>query len=132
VAAAAIADSSNMAVPVFVAPEITRTRPARFLKLKRDHSKFKRPLIATLDQFRKRGHRWPKSVMGPACVSHGLMHRSKLHPYSITSSARVSSVGGTMIPSAFAVFKLITSSNLVGCSTGRSAAFAPLRILSTK
>ena len=34
-------------------------------------------------------------------------------------------------PSAFAVFRLITSSNFVGCSTGRSAGFAPLRILST-
>src|SRR5712664_1655673 len=52
--------------------------------------------------------------------------------YSITSSARVSSVGGTMMPSAFAVFKLITSSYLVGCSTGRSAGFAPLKILLTK
>ena len=39
--------------------------------------------------------------------------------YSITSSARVSSVGGTMMPSAFAVFRLIASSNLIGCSTGR-------------
>ena len=52
--------------------------------------------------------------------------------HSITSSARASSVGGTEMPSAFAVFKLITSSNLVGCSTGRSAGFAPLKILSTK
>ena len=52
--------------------------------------------------------------------------------HSITSSARASSVGGTMMPSAFAVFRLITSSNLVGCSTGRSAGFAPLKILSTK
>src|SRR5207253_5819178 len=52
--------------------------------------------------------------------------------HSITSSARASSVGGMMTPSAFAVFRLITSSNLVGCSTGRSAGFAPLKILSTK
>jgi len=51
--------------------------------------------------------------------------------HSITSSARASSVGGTIIPSAFAVFKLITSSNLISCSTGRSAGFAPLTILST-
>jgi hypothetical protein len=29
-----------------------------------------------------------------------------------------------------AVFRLTTSSNLVGCSTGRSAGLAPLRILS--
>src|SRR5258708_7810585 len=52
--------------------------------------------------------------------------------HSITSSARESSVGGPSRPSALAVFKLITSSNLVGCSTGRSAGFAPLKILSTK
>ena len=35
--------------------------------------------------------------------------------YSITSSARASSVGGTSRPSALAVLRLITSSNLVGC-----------------
>jgi hypothetical protein len=34
-------------------------------------------------------------------------------------------------PSAFAVGMLITNSNTVGCSTGRSAGFAPLRILWT-
>ena len=33
-------------------------------------------------------------------------------------------------PRASAVFRLITSSNVVGCSTGRSAGFAPFRILS--
>src|SRR5262249_53702127 len=48
--------------------------------------------------------------------------------HSITSSARASSCGGTSRPSALAVFRLITSSNLVGCCTGRSAGFAPLRI----
>jgi hypothetical protein len=37
-----------------------------------------------------------------------------------------------MMPSAFAVFKLITSSNLVGCSTGRSAGLAPLKKLVDK
>ena len=37
-------------------------------------------------------------------------------PHSITSSARASSVGGTVRPSALAVLRLITSSNLVGCS----------------
>jgi hypothetical protein len=51
--------------------------------------------------------------------------------YSITSSARASSVAGTSRPRAFAVLRLITSSNLVGKSTGSSPAFAPLRILST-
>ena len=49
-------------------------------------------------------------------------------PHSITSSARASSVGGTSRPSALAVLRLMTSSNLVACTTGRSAGFAPLRM----
>src|SRR5262249_17151781 len=52
-------------------------------------------------------------------------------PHSITSSARASSVDGMVTPSALAVTRLTTRSNLVGCSTGRSAGFAPRRILST-
>jgi hypothetical protein len=48
--------------------------------------------------------------------------------YSITSSASASSVGGMSIPTPLAVARLMTSSNLVGCSTGRSAGFSPLRI----
>ncbi len=51
--------------------------------------------------------------------------------YSITWSARSSSVCGIVSPSAFAVFVLMTNSNLIGCSIGRSEGFAPLRILST-
>ena len=51
--------------------------------------------------------------------------------YSITLSARASSVAGTVRPKAFAVFMLITSSYLVGACTGRSAAFSPLRMRST-
>ncbi len=47
--------------------------------------------------------------------------------YSITSSARARSVGGTSRPSAFATIRLTTRSNLVGCSTGRSAGFAPAK-----
>ena len=51
--------------------------------------------------------------------------------YSITLSARCRSDGGIVRPSAFAVLRLMTRSNFVGCSTGRSAGLAPLRILST-
>ena len=50
-------------------------------------------------------------------VPTGLVHRSKQHLYSITSSARTSNEGGTVRPSALAVFMSITRSNLVGCST---------------
>src|SRR5262245_61584348 len=47
--------------------------------------------------------------------------------YSITSSAATCRVRGTVRPSALAALRLITSSNFVGCTTGRSLAFAPLR-----
>jgi hypothetical protein len=45
--------------------------------------------------------------------------------YLITLSARASTFGGMVRPICFAVFKLMISSNVVGCSTGRSAGFAP-------
>jgi hypothetical protein len=48
--------------------------------------------------------------------------------YSKTSSARASSCGGTSIPSDFAVLRLMTSRYVEGCSIGRSAGLAPLRI----
>src|ERR1700737_1510079 len=49
--------------------------------------------------------------------------------YSITSSASNCIELDTMRPSVLAAFRLMTSSNLVGCSTGKSAGLAPLRIL---
>jgi hypothetical protein len=48
--------------------------------------------------------------------------------YSITSSARAISDGGTVRPSDFAALRLITRSNLVGNCTGKAAALVPLRI----
>src|SRR5205807_1703115 len=71
---------------------------------------------------------WSDDRLGVRCR---LMRCNKRYSYSITSSARASSVGGTSIPSALAVFILMTNSKWVGCSTGRSAGWAPLRILST-
>jgi hypothetical protein len=67
----------------------------------------------------------------PRSSRSGLMHRSKKHLYSITSSARVSSCGGTVRPSALAVLRLMTKSYLIGCWTGRSEGLAPFKILST-
>jgi hypothetical protein len=49
--------------------------------------------------------------------------------HSISSSARPISVFGTMMPSASAVLRLMTNSNLVACTTGNSAGFSPLRTL---
>jgi hypothetical protein len=51
--------------------------------------------------------------------------------HSITSSARRISASGGVRPRTLAVLPLITSTNLVGCSTGSSAGLAPFRTLST-
>jgi hypothetical protein len=53
--------------------------------------------------------------------------RDELAPlHSITSSARASSLSGTVRPSILAVSALITSSNFDDCTTGKSAGFSPL------
>ena len=48
--------------------------------------------------------------------------------YSITLVASASIGAGIAIPSAFAVFRLMTNSNLVDCITGRFAGLSPLRM----
>src|SRR5262245_46530990 len=66
------------------------------------------------------------------CANQCLLRaKSASWAYSITSSARASTDGGTVRPSALAVLRLITSSYLVGACTGRSAGFSPLRMRST-
>jgi hypothetical protein len=74
----------------------------------------------------KRTHR--SLVPGPD-LSIRNKHVNRGH-HSMTSSARASNDGGTVMPSAFAVFRLITSSYLVGTCTGRSPGFSPLRMRS--
>jgi hypothetical protein len=74
----------------------------------------------------------PKNTFATISATTGLMHRSNLTAYSITSSARSKKASGIVMPSAFAVVRLTTSSKVVGCSTGRSAGFAPFKILSTR
>jgi hypothetical protein len=64
----------------------------------------------------------------PASARDGKRH---LRSYSMTSSALDSSDDGTVIPSAWAVLRLMTRSYFVGCSTGISAGDAPLRMRST-
>ena len=74
---------------------------------------------------------WKRTSSGPVAMSQRCQQETyasqQIASYSITSSARATSVGGTTRPRALAVFILITSSNLVGISTGRSAGLAPLR-----
>src|SRR5262249_51087543 len=89
---------------------------------------------------------WPLRVLSlGSCATSGLLRARRerprgraadkrdelVSPHWITSSARASNIGGTVRPIAFAAIRLIASSNLVGCSTGKSPGFAPRRILST-
>jgi hypothetical protein len=60
--------------------------------------------------------------------THAMQQRRR---YSNTSSAIASTPGGMVKPSVFAVLRLMTNSNLVGCWIGRSEGLAPFNILST-
>ena len=66
-------------------------------------------------------------MRGPECplCAKSILIRCSNIAYSITSSARASDEGGTVMPSAFAVFRLIIRSYLVGACTGKSAGFSP-------
>src|SRR5262245_19425283 len=52
-------------------------------------------------------------------------------PHSITSSASASKVCGNSRPSALAVLRLMKRTNWLGCNTGKSPVFSPLRIRPT-
>jgi len=54
--------------------------------------------------------------------------KRKSRYYSITSSARASTVSGSFMFSIFAVPRLMMSFNLVGCSIGSSPGFMPPRM----
>jgi hypothetical protein len=62
------------------------------------------------------------SPAGPVCARLG-----DRPDYSITSSARADSAPGTSIPTALAVFRLMTNSNFVIGKTGSSLGFSPLK-----
>jgi hypothetical protein len=61
-----------------------------------------------------------------------LQSRPDAAGYKIRRSARKRVAGETAKPKALAVLTLMTNSNFVARSTGMSAGFAPLTILSTK
>src|SRR5262245_16357374 len=79
------------------------------------------------------------AVVDFACLARGLSGRraaEKLDelaaPHSIALSARTKNVSEIARSSVLAVLRLTMSSNFVGCSIGRSAGLAPLRMRSTK
>ena len=54
--------------------------------------------------------------------------RAELRRVAESIGAQGSIDAGTVIPSVRAVFALITNSNVVGCSIGKSLGLAPIRI----
>ena len=72
-----------------------------------------------------------RPAANPWVIAVSVMLATALMTYSMTRSARSRSDPGIVSPSALAVLRLITMSNFLGCSTGRSPGLAPLRILST-
>src|SRR6516225_4455762 len=72
--------------------------------------------------FRQLGCRLLRTRRERPCSRHAANERDELAPFhhSITSSARPSNLSGTWMPSALAVFRLMTRLNFVGCCTGKS------------
>src|SRR5215467_8129989 len=62
---------------------------------------------------------------------HGVLAPNAQHCHLMTLSARYTTDCGIVRPICLAVLRLITNSNFVGCSTGRSAGLASFSILST-
>src|SRR5262245_19436803 len=92
-------------------------------------AKIRRCCVDSLNSPSQSGHR-ELALTCPLSAKTELMHRSKQHLHSTTSSATSRNSRLIVSPSSLAAFRLITSSNLIGCSTGNSAGFAPFRILS--
>ena len=67
-------------------------------------------------------------LMSDVAASRFRAKRRHRVDYSIRSSASSCIETGTASPSVFAVLRLMTNSNFVGRTTGRSTGFAPLRI----
>jgi hypothetical protein len=71
-----------------------------------------------------------RRMRSPCCALAASGHAAAVPPssvmkvralHSITSSARASRVGGTVMPSTLAAWTLITSSILVDCTIGKQA-----------
>jgi hypothetical protein len=93
----------------------------RWVKLRRTHIEHMSAGLPPIADIAWRG--WHGTKVPKAVVS-----RCSKHRYSIASSTLASNCGGTSSPSALAVCILMTNSNFVDCTTGKSAGFAPLRI----
>ena len=90
-------------------------------------------LTNTIGKVRVADNNGPRTAAPATKMTSGasatIEKRDEFSPgHSMTSSASASRVGGTSRSSVLAVLRLITKSNLVGCTIGRSAGFSPFRM----
>src|SRR5207245_8024205 len=88
------------------------------------------PLVDVANHGHRRLLRCGRERYGEDAPTHDADERSPVHHRRL-SSARTRIDCGIVKPRALAVLRLMTNSNFVGCSTGRSAGLAPLRIFPT-
>src|SRR5215831_9119800 len=114
-----LSQMSDVPLPAIVKIEIAVRQPQHAVARRRDGTE-----IANCRQLsRSLGARgdWPRG----SAADRG-EPRDEIPPFhSITSSARSTIDGGTARPSALAVLRLTTNSNLVANCTGSSLTFAP-------
>ena len=94
---------------------------------RRRHSQIGASRVRFAPKADKSLHRSEMTSWATLRPEHAQQCSDKTAGYSITSSARASSIGGTSRPNALAVLRLITNSNFVARSTGRSVGLIPLR-----
>src|SRR6516225_1418990 len=120
--------------PAIVDADILSDRPTRLLQGLRESGQPREPFsIVRGKRCEDANAPHPVRPLRPrrerqCCRSSAYKRNELTPPHSITSSAAFNRPFGTLRPSAFAVLRLMTSSNFVPCTTGKSAGFSPLRI----
>jgi hypothetical protein len=120
--------------PAGVDPDIAAVAPSQLLQALLERRQL--DLAAWIVRGPVHEHTEPPHPLGllrarrerPHCRRAGKDGDEVAPPHSITSLACASRLGGTVIPIALAVDRLMTSSNWVGWTTGMSAGFSPLRM----
>ena len=124
------------AAPAIVDPDVAADSPAQLLQTLKERREVRLSLCIIGGDI----HKDTDAPHTPVCCARAVSgHTAAALPKSVMnsrrlidrpSSARATSAGAIVKPSALAVLRLRMNSNFDGCSTGRSAGFAPLKILS--
>src|SRR6516164_4466856 len=120
--------------PTKVDTHVTADRPARFLQPLQERRETRLSFRVVRGEIHEHADAAHALALLRACderprCRRAAEERDEVPPvHSITSSTATSSLSGTVRPSILAVEALMTSSNLLDCTTGKSAGFAPLRM----